>query len=1380
MSAAELLEFFNKQLAAQAEHQRQMERLLTQLAADKQPTAAPGGAAAAAPPVTAIPSFVPFDETTELWSDYWTRFQTFVGAHSIPDTKKAQVFLTNQSSAKYRLLCNLAAQQTPPVDINSLPMETIVTFMKSQFDPSLFVVRERFKFWSNMQRKPGESIQELAARIRQDAATCDFPSITDPQDEAMRTRFMCSLNNEAVLKALFKVKAEELTFAKAICIATEIEEAAKVAKETVYGTKPKPVLKIQGKQNLQKKTTQGDAANAISTVTCLRCGKKGHKSTDCRHKDTTCRYCKKTGHLESVCFKKKRDSDKVTLITQEPLAKVNRIQDLGAPKQSVLLDGRSFTFEVDTGARDNFCSEDVWTQLGKPSLRAPHSRYYAASGDPLPVLGVFTTRASLDNGKSEDLDFNVATVPHLNLLGRLAVNQMDIDLKSLLSGQAVHVLQHDESHDEMLYKACMDLCDSFPDLFKPELGCLKDFELDVRFKPDAEPRFCKPRPVPFALQEDLNQAYDAGIRRGVWEPTTFNAYGTPVVPIRKALLPGQQKAKIRVCGDYSVTVNAQLETHRQPMPRPEDLMRKLSGGYFFTKVDLADAYNQIKLSPESQKRLALSTHRGVLLQKRLPFGISSAPGYFQEVMEQLTSDLPGVAVYLDDILVSGANAEEHLRNLKNLFQRLQDKGLRCKKEKCEFAQPSVVYLGHTLSRHGIAKGAKVDAILQMEPPTNLAELRSFIGSVQFYGKFIKDLATILEPLTLLTRKDVHWHWGKEQQTAFQHLKDVLCSDTVLAHFDPSLEVGLSCDASSVGVGAVLFHRYPDGEERPIAYASKKMTATQQRYSQIQREALAVIFGLNKFHQFLYGRHFYLITDHKPLLALFGPNKGTPALAANRLARWALQLSQYDYSIEFRKTEDHGNADALSRLPVGHDDNFDEEETDADVDTVCTVKTVSLQINPTDSVSLQKNTAKDPVLATVMRYTREGWPVTVDSDALKHYKKLESSLTTANGCLFHGSRLVIPRDLRPNVLEILHMGHFGRQRMKQLARSVVYWPGIDSDIESTSKNCTACAEHQNQPSKPANHPWMLPERPWSRVHVDHAINFLGSNWLIVVDAYSKYPCIHQTSAVTAKVTMELLEQDFAHFGFPHAIVSDNAPTFRSDEFQTWCRERGITHLTGAPYHPATNGAAERLVQTFKQAMRKSSLPPKAALQEFLMLYRRTPLDFGFSPSELLNGRQIRCQIDTLLPSPVHLAQKKQSKEAMKSQMTSQVSKLTHTYDVGTPCYALYYGPRRDRDARWVPATVIKVYGTRSVNVRVHPRGPIWRRHLDQLRPRYGTDEDSDPGEAPSIPSEVCDTLPAPGSSNTTSTRKRPYRNPRLPNDDTHGPHNPRRSARLKTK
>ena len=242
--------------------------------------------------------------------------------------------------------------------------------------------------------------------------------------------------------------------------------------------------------------------------------------------------------------------------------------------------------------------------------------------------------------------------------------------------------------------------------------------------------------------------------------------------------------------------------------------------------------------------------------------------------------------------------------------------------------------------------------------------------------------------------------------------------------------------------------------------------------------------------------------------------------------------------------------------------------------------------------------------------------------------------------------------------------------------------------------------------------MLPERPWSRLHLDHAINFMGKDWLVITDAYSKYPCIHPTSSTSTRATLDLLEEDFAHFGFPHTLVTDNAPTFTSEEFQHWCKKRGITHLTGAPYHPATKGAAERLVQTFKQALRKTSLPPKRALQEFLMQYRRMPTSCGFSPSELLNSRQLRTRIDSLssellnsrqlrtwidslLPSPTHIAQGRQFKETSKSQMTPDsggVAKVTRQYKVGDPVYALYNGPRRDKHPRWVPAIIMHLAET----------------------------------------------------------------------------------------
>ena len=261
--------------------------------------------------------------------------------------------------------------------------------------------------------------------------------------------------------------------------------------------------------------------------------------------------------------------------------------------QTIRLNDRRIKFEIDSGASDTFCCEATWQTLGKPILQPVSVQYQVAEGSPLPVVGQFQSTASID-GKSPDVTFPVIVtkVPNLNLLGRLAMmklkltNLTDHFRENLSCAESTATIEHvtTTGPENSLDAACIQLCGEFPTLFESTLGCLKDFSLDIRFKPEAKPIFKKPRPVPFSILQDLNKAYEAGIKRGVWELTDFNSYGTPVVPIRKSPLPGQAKASIRVCGDYSVTVNSQLEDHRQPIPLPEDLMRKLGRGYCFSKT----------------------------------------------------------------------------------------------------------------------------------------------------------------------------------------------------------------------------------------------------------------------------------------------------------------------------------------------------------------------------------------------------------------------------------------------------------------------------------------------------------------------------------------------------------------------------------------------------------------------------------------------------------------------------------------------------------------------------------------------------------------------------------------------------------------------------
>ena len=584
----------------------------------------------------------------------------------------------------------------------------------------------------------------------------------------------------------------------------------------------------------------------------------------------------------------------------------------------------------------------------------------------------------------------------------------------------------------------------------------------------------------------------------------------------------------------------------------------------------------------------------------------------------------------------------------------------------------------------------------------MKELQSYLGLLNFYRKFIPQASTLLEPLNLLLRKDQKWFWGQDQINAFQKSKEILTSDSVLVHFDPKYPIIVTADASPYGVGAILSLKIGK-DERPVCYVSKTLNPAEKNYCQLEREGLALVFAIKRFHYYIYGQKFTLVTDHKPILSLFSLEKSISVQASGRIIRWSLMLQSYKFTLIHKSGKYLGNADALSRLPLERDDSV------VPIPSEWVHLVNFLNETPITAELIQSETKKCQILSNVIKFLNTGWPNDLQPE-FTPFKSRNDELSIQSGCLLWGNRVVIPNTLHRQILEELHVSHPGITRMKQLARSYVWFPNMDSEIENFVKNCSSCRENSPLPKKSPLHPWEWPQNAWHRLHIDHAqIN----DWyfLIIIDAYSKWVEVYPSKNITSKCTISFLRQTFARFGLPVQVVSDNGPSLVSNEFEEFMRMNSIRHITVAPYHPSSNGLAENFVKTFKNSMSKSKGGEiQEKIDKFLFRYRITPHSTtGKSPTELLLKRKVRTVFDLLSPDEItrNVVQKRQ--EAQKRNHDPKIPRSTtfpNNADVMVKNYA--------RGPKWIPGKMKEKTGPLSYKCSILDDTVTVRRHHDQLQ------------------------------------------------------------------
>ena len=865
-----------------------------------------------------IPPLQPFDPLTDRtsigqrWKSWIKRFDTYLLASNITNDRQKRAMLLYQAGSETQEIFETLAD-------TGVDYATAKTKLDEYFSPKKNVTYEIFQFRQATQQT-GESVEQFATRLRKLAANCEFDNV----DKEITSAIVQHCLSKRLRR--FALRESPLTLENLLTKARSLESSETQATgiEEKLTKTPQPDSDINFvKGHYKKKHPVRDRSNTkphdkrSPSNTCQKCGNKWpHKGSPCPAQGCTCRKCGKPNHFAKMCrttvTPKQRDSrqkpqNKIQVVKEEEsesssddeYAYSTGTSKSKVPMVVVKVNNVDIEMIVDTGASTDIVDETAFELINHDNsitLQDSSKRLLAyGSNNQLASRGKFHGTISFQNQKCDTV-LHVLKGNHGSLL-------------SYKTATALGILHIQVNHVTDQSSPCLPpgtLPTKYPSLFQG-IGKIKGVEVKLHIDETITPIAQQPRRIPFHIRKkvetELTNLEEKGIIERVYGPTPW------VSPL---VITPKKNGEVRICVDMRAA-NQAITRERHPLPTVDDLIHTLNGATVFSKLDLRAGYHQVPLAQESRYITTFATHQGLWRYTRLNFGTNSASEIFQKTIQDQLRGITGALNISDDVIIFGKNQAEHDKALDAVCKKFVDMNVTLNKKKCEFNKPSVTFFGFVFSGKGVAPDPKkVEAIKNAPAPTTSSGVRSFLGMATYCAKFIPKFSDVSAPLRELTKKDVPFRWTKKQEHSFNEIKRLLTSTEVMAYFDADKETELNTDASPTGLSAILAQRSTTtGEKRVVAYISRTLSPVEQRYSQTEREALAIVWAVERLHIYLFGNRFKLLTDCKPVqLIISNPKSRPPA----RIERWNLRLQSYDFEAVHMQGS-HNPSDFLSRHSI---------------------------------------------------------------------------------------------------------------------------------------------------------------------------------------------------------------------------------------------------------------------------------------------------------------------------------------------------------------------------------------------------------------------------------------------------------------------------------